>query len=191
MQRGKFQTGQQIGQELPLCGQLFQIGPRRGDNPDIGPDRIIRAHARDLVFLQQMQQRPLRGQSQGLHRVQKQRSEIRLFKDALARLGSAEERPFLVAAQFGILTLRGQRAAVTDEKGHVAARAAGMDAECQALLAHARLTAQQYGRAPLRHMSRPLEDMPHDLGLGNQRGANPPSVRGVFVRSPSPSGRRR
>ena len=98
--------------KAPGLDQLLQILVRRGDQPHVGGQRLVRADALKRPLAQKAQQLDLDGGVNLADLVQEQRAALRLFEAADAPLVGAGERALLVAEQFALQQRRRQRRAM-------------------------------------------------------------------------------
>ncbi len=136
----------EVGAEGSLSHQGVQIPVGGGDGAEIHLDRLVAAHARDLLFLQDAQQVGLRLQADVGNLVEKNRAALGYFELAFLAVLRAGEGALLVAEELAFEQRLGQRAAVDGNHGHEAPRAQIVNGAGHQFLAGAALAVNQHGR---------------------------------------------
>jgi hypothetical protein len=117
---------------------------RRGDDAHIDRMRAGRAERPELALLQHAQQLDLEHRAGIADFVEEDGAAVGLLEATAAILVGAGEGATLVAEEFGLEQLVGQRAAVLDDEGLVGTPAAVVDGARQHLLAGSRFAADQH-----------------------------------------------
>ena len=127
------------------------------DDPDVDRDRLGRADAGDLAIFDRAQQPVLRRRRQGRQLVEEQGAAVRLLEPAVPGLGGAGEAARLMAEQFGLDQIFGQRGAVHRHQRPRPARRQMMQPLGNQLLAGAALADYQHRPVERRGTARPLD----------------------------------
>ncbi len=143
--REDVQAVEQVLAEAARRGQRFQVLVGRGDEPHVGVDRGVAAHAFELSFLQQPQQLRLRGGGHVADFVHEDGAAVGLLELADAAAVGAGERPALVAEKLALQERLGDRRAVDGQERGPAAAAVLVNGPGNHLLARAALAQDQHG----------------------------------------------
>ena len=108
---------QQVGAETAICGAGGQVDIGGGDDAHVRGDRVFAAQPLELAVFDHAQEFLLHLKRGRRDLVEEKRAAIGLFEAALTALGGAGERARLVAEQFGIQKVFGQRPAVHFDEG--------------------------------------------------------------------------
>ena len=109
-----------VGAEGSLFDQRRQILVGGGDGAEIHFDRLVAAHARDLLFLEDAQQVGLSFQADVGNLVEKNRAPFGDFKLALLAVLRAGEGALFVPEELAFQQRFRQRPAVDGDHGHKA-----------------------------------------------------------------------
>ena len=138
----------------PCLVQQIRLG--RGDDPQIHANALIGAQSLKLLLLQHPQQFHLLGQGHAFDFIEKQRAAIGVFKLADTFTRGAGERAALMAEQFRLEQLLGNRRAIERHERFVRARPEVVQAAGDQLFAAAGFTTDQYvdrQRRQIQHLS--------------------------------------
>ncbi len=137
--RATFSPVVEVLPEALLLHAGEQILVRRGDDADVDVDRLVLAHAPDLVLLDRAEQLGLEGQRRLGDLVEEEGAAVRLLEEALARRDGAGERPARVAEELALEERLADRGAVDGHVGSLAALRVRVDRLGDQLLARAAL----------------------------------------------------
>ncbi|OPZ01793.1 MAG: hypothetical protein BWZ09_02644 [Alphaproteobacteria bacterium ADurb.BinA305] len=144
VQRYGRQAVVEILAEAPLTDLGLEIAVGRRNHTHVDRHRSRATERAELPFLQHAQQFHLEGRRGLADLVEEDRAAIGLLEAPGAVLVGTGEGAALVAEQFGLEQLVGQRTAVLDDEGLVGPPAAVVDGARHHLLAGSRFAADQY-----------------------------------------------
>src|SRR5215470_9556822 len=102
----------EVRAELPILDQLLERTVRRGDDPDVAPDRLCASHPLERVLLEDAKELRLELQRQIADLVEEQRTPVRELEAADPSCDGTGERPALVAEELALEETGGDRGAV-------------------------------------------------------------------------------
>jgi hypothetical protein len=108
---------EQVLAEHAIAHPLLQVLVGGGDDPHIGLERLVAAHAVELAVRQHAQQARLQVERHVADFVQEQRAAIGLLEAAAAHGLRAGEGAALVAEQFGLQQVLGNGRGVDGDEG--------------------------------------------------------------------------
>ena len=161
---------EQVLAEAALLDRPLEILVGRGNQPDVGLQRLVAAEALELPLLQDAQQLDLRRQLHVANLVEEQRPSLGQFEPPLLAGVGAGERPLLVAEQLGFDQRIRQRAAADLHERLLGPRRVVVDRAGDQLLAGAGLAAQQHGRVGPRDLRDLLVDALHRAAVADDAG---------------------
>ena len=151
---------------LSTCAGQILVG--RGDDAHVDRDRLGRADAGDLAIFDRAQQPVLRRHRQGAELVEEQGAAVGFLEPAVAGLGGAGEAARLVAEQFGLDQIFGQRGAVHDDQRPGPARRQMVETLGDQLLAGAALADHQHRPVERRGAARALDRVEEGQALADE-----------------------
>ena len=164
------ETIEEVGAELPFLDEQLEVLVGGGDDAEIDLDGLVAADAHDLALLQDAQQVGLRLEADVADLVEEDRAAFGDFELALLAVLRSGECAFLVAEQFAFEQRLGERAAVNDDHGMIAAVAGGVNGAGDEFLAGAALAGDEDGGIGGADGFDGLEDALHGRALPDDVG---------------------
>ena len=114
--RCRRQQGQQVGQEIALCGQILERCIAGRDQPRVDPERMARTDRADVAALERFQQALLHAKRKPVDLVQSQGPAVAMLKRPDLAIERAGERAFFMTEQGGFDHVFRDRPDVQDAK---------------------------------------------------------------------------
>ena len=152
---------------------------RRGDHAHVDAQRRAAPHAVELALGQHAQQAHLQREAHVADLVQEQRAAVRLLEAPAAHGVRARERAPLVAEQFRLQQLRGDRRGVERDERAIGARAVPVQCARDQLLAGAGLSGHEHREARAGQAADRAEHLLHRRRLAEDAGDRRGRVTGA------------
>ena len=136
--------------ERALTNGLIEILVGRGDESDVGLDRLCTAHAIKSLILQDTQQVALQRERHVPDLIEKDGSTLSNFDFSCLAFHGAGERSLFMAEELVLEKIFGDRRAVYGHKGFVFSRAPSVNRASHDLLAGSGLTQHEHGHVGCR-----------------------------------------
>ncbi len=147
-----------------------EVAVRRGDDPHVHLDGLVRADPDDLARLQRAQQVGLGGEGHVADLVEEERASVRRLETPLAAVHGPGERPLLVAEQLALEHPLRERRAVERDEGAVPAGPRAVERLGDQFLARAALAADEDGGVRVDDLVHHIEDALHRLASAEDAG---------------------
>src|SRR5437016_5657698 len=168
----------QVGAKLSRLDQLLERTVRRGDDPDVAPDRLRAADPLELLLLEHAQELRLEVERQVTDLVEEQGAAVRELETADPSRDGTGEGAALVAEELALQEAGGDGGAVELDERATAPGAERVDQAADQLLASSRLAPDEDGRIRRGHTLDPTDDSPE-----RQAPADDPVDRGRVRRT--------
>jgi hypothetical protein len=151
----------QVFPEQALAHPLLHVLVGGRDDPHVGPDRLVAADPVEVVVGQHPQQAGLEFGRHVADLVEEQGAALGLLETAPAHGLGAGESPALVAEEFGLEQVAGDRRGVDGDEGRIPPRAVPMQRPGHQLLAGAGLAVDEHRGVGLGQAADGAEDLLH------------------------------
>src|SRR5262249_19820297 len=111
-QRENVDTVEEVTGEFGVFETVFELAVGGNDDPDIDLDGLIATDALDFAFFEDTQKLGLHGNGHIADLVEEERAAFGLLKFADVASGSAGERTFFMAEEFGLDQFSGNSGAI-------------------------------------------------------------------------------
>src|SRR6266849_4717638 len=149
-----------VGAKLSRLDQLLERTVRRGDDPDVAPDRVRAPDPLELLLLEHAKELRLEVQRQVTDLVEEQGAVVRELEAADPSRDGTGEGATLVAEELALQEARGDGGAVELDERATAPGAERVDQAADQLLASTRLAPYEHGRVGRRHALDQADDSP-------------------------------
>ena len=121
-QRENVDAVEQVTAEFVISDTVFEVAVGGNDDPDIDLDGFIATDALDFAFFEDAKKLGLHGNGHIADLVEEERAAFGLFEFPDVASGSAGERTFFMAEEFGLDQFSGNSGAIESDEGVFVAR---------------------------------------------------------------------